>query len=182
MATSFPFMTPALTSRAITLRRLRRAEHPLVLQAADAISQDGIIGERAAGGRTIAAIADAVSIHAFSPWGIRRRDDGVLVGAIRIARWHLEHHRADLTIVRFPIAGTAEPMMEAIRSVLAFAVGRLGCRRVECRVVSGDSVLSGALGQTGMQLEARLRGYAIDDGTPVDCESWAILDRDVVAM
>jgi len=127
----------------------------------------------------IATLAPAAAAGEQFTFGIERRDDRNLVGAIAL---HLApaHRRAELGYWIGVDHWNRGYATEAARAAIAFGFDVLGLHRIEAHHFAANPASGRVLLKAGMSYEGLLRGHVFRDGTPRDGCLYARLRTDGV--
>ena len=93
----------------------------------------------------------------YADWGLNCKSDGAFIGTCGFADMDLSNNKAELGYVLSPSYQGRGYMREAVRAVLGLAFGELGLRRVELRIMDGNTASVRFAEASGFKYEGTMR-------------------------
>lgn len=113
-----------------------------------------------------------------APWAIVLREKNMLIGAIGIRNWAIEHARAEVGYVLARQHWGQGYATEALKAVLGFGFSRMELNRIEAKCVPENKGSIRVLEKSGMRREGLLREVEFSKGKFEDLNLYSILRRD----
>jgi len=111
-------------------------------------------------------------------WGVVLKAEGRLVGTCGFVYWVPRHDRAEIAYALARRLWGRGLMTEAVRRVLGFGFGAMGCNRIEARCLPDNVGSARVMEKAGMTFEGVIREQMHVKGAYRDLRLYSVLRRE----